>query len=168
MLIFRKLVFFITALLVSLPTYADVVWPALYLETRLFSWWTIGLGLVVEFFFIWKVFALSPIRALVADLSANAASTLLGAILIPLAGIAWEIFPGLAFYQLLNMGTFNPVTWGATFIFACLINAWLENLVLKNFFKLPFTRKTFSWLSVANAFSVGIAFGSLWWKPVQL
>jgi hypothetical protein len=154
--------------LVSLPAQADVVWPALYLETRLFSWWAIGLGLIVEFFFIWKIFALAPAWALWAAVAANAASALLGVVLIPLAGIVWEIFPGLAFYHFFNMGTFNPVTWGATFIFACLINALLESQVLKRFFKLPATIKTFSWLALANAFSVGIAFGSLWWMPVQL
>ncbi len=164
----RNFILLIAMLLVPLPASADVVWPALYLETRLFSWWAIGLGLVVEFFFIWKVFALPPKRALIADLAANTASALLGALLIPLAGVAWEVFPGLAFYHLLNWGTFNPVTWGATFVFACLINAWLESYVLKRFFKLPFTRKTFLWLTLANAASVGIAFGSLWWKPVQL
>ena len=163
-----RLVLLLSSLLVSLPAQADVVWPALYLETRLFSWWAIGLGLLVEFFFIWKVFSLTPKQALLADIAANTASALLGAVLIPLAGIVWEVFPGLAFYHLLNMGTFNPITWGATFVFACLINALLESYVLKRFFKLPFTKKTFSWLALANAFSVGIAFGSLWWKPVQL
>jgi hypothetical protein len=155
------------SLLIPPSAHADMVWPALYLETRLFSWWAIGLGLVVEFFFIWKVFALPARKAVVADLAANAASALLGALLIPLAGIAWEVFPGLAFYHLLNWGTFNPVTWVATFIFACLINAWLESYVLKRFFRLPFTKRTFSWLTLANAISVGIAFGSLWWTPVE-
>ena len=163
-----RLALLLSALLVSLPVQADVVWPALYLEIRLFSWWAIGLGLLVEFFFIWKVFSLSPKRALLADVAANTASALLGVVLIPLAGIAWEVFPGLAFYHLLNMGTFNPITWGATFALACLINALLESYVLKRFFKLPFTKKIFFWLTLANAFSVGIAFGSLWWKPVQL
>ncbi|MEW6563351.1 MAG: hypothetical protein AB1400_09000 [Pseudomonadota bacterium] len=98
-------------MLASLPAQADVVWPALYLETRLFSWWAIGLGLMAEFFFIWKVFSLSPKQALLADIAANTASALLGVLLIPLAGIVWEVFPGLAFYHLFNMGTFNPITW---------------------------------------------------------
>lgn len=156
-------------LLPLLPSlaHANVVWPALYLETRLFSWWAIGLGLVAEFFFIWKVFGLTPKRALAADLSANTASALLGIILIPLAGVVWEVFPGMVLYPLLNWGTFNPLTWAATFVIACLINALLESFVLKCFFQLPFNRRTFSWLTVANAFSVGIAFGSFWLKPVE-
>lgn len=67
----------------------------------------------------------------------------------------------------MNWGTFNPVTWTVTFIFAFLINALLENLVLKLFFKLPFTRRTFGWLAVANAISVSFAYISLWVKPIQ-
>jgi len=155
-------------LLWCLPVQADVVWPALYLETRLFSWWAIGLGLLIEFFFIWKIFSLSPKRALLADLAANAVSALLGVILIPLAGIAWEVFPGSVLYDLFKMGTFDLITWGITFVFACLINALLESYVLKRFFRLPFTKRTFSWLVLANGCSVGIAFASLWWKPLQL
>jgi hypothetical protein len=163
------LLFFLVTLTLVLPSsaHADMVWPALYLETRLFSWWAIGLGLVVEFFLIRKIFGLSTKRAVIADLAANAASAILGILLIPLTGVAWEVFPGSVLYPLLNWGTFNPVTWVATFAFACLINALLESYVLKRFFHLPFTRRTFSWLVLANAFSVGIAFGSLWWKPVQ-
>ncbi|WP_298661330.1 hypothetical protein [uncultured Thiothrix sp.] len=163
-----KLLLAISALLLSSAARADVVWPALYLETRLFSWWAIGLVLVVEYLFIRYVFAITPRKALIADVSANAASAVLGVLLIPLAGVAWEVFPGLAFYHLLNVGTFNPVTWAATFAMACLINAALESFVLKRAFGLPFTRRTFWWLVLANAFSVGIAFGSLWLHPVHM
>lgn len=138
------------------------------LETRLFTWWAIGLGLWIEFFFIWQVFDLPPTRALAADLAANAASALLGLLLIPLGGVIWEVFPGLAFYHFLHWGTFNPVTWGATFILACLINAGLESFVLNKVFGIPSTRTTFSWLCLANAFSVGIALVSVWSNPVQM
>jgi hypothetical protein len=61
--------------------------------------------------------------ALAADLAANAASTLLGVILIPLAGMTWKLFPSLLFYRFLNWGTFNPVNWTINFFIACLINA---------------------------------------------
>jgi len=127
----------------------------------------IGFGLLVEYFFMWKVFSLSPKTAFFADLAANTASALLGVILIPIAGITWEVFPGMVLYPPLHWGTFNPVTWAATFLFACVINAVVEGLVLKRFFRIPFNRRTLSWLTLANSFSVGIAYGSLWLKPVQ-
>lgn len=82
--------------LLAIPSiaYADLVWPALYLETRLFSWWAISVGLIVEYFFVRKLFGLAPKRAAIADLSANTISAVAGILLIPVAGIVWEFFPG--------------------------------------------------------------------------
>lgn len=90
----RPLIF----ILFLLPTtaYANVVWPALYLETRLFSWWAIGIGLLVEFFFIKWLFTLPVKKASMATVSANAVSAVAGIILIPLAGIAISLGKPLA------------------------------------------------------------------------
>jgi len=97
-------------------TYANVVWPALYLETRLFSWWAISIGLLIEFFFIGWLFSLSQKQAIIATVTANAVSAVAGIVLIPLAGIAWELFPGSIVNRAFGWGTFNPVTWVATFL----------------------------------------------------
>lgn len=149
------------------PIFADVVWPALFLEQRLFSWWAIGLGLLAEFFFVRWLTTLTVRQGIVADLSMNAASALLGIILIPLAGIAWELFPGSILYKIFDIGTFNPGTWTATFLFAVLINAALESLVLRLAFKQKTGKRVFWWLCVANSLSVGLAFGSLFVRPPQ-
>ena len=156
-------------LLFPLVAHANVVWPALYLETRLFSWWAISAGLLVEYFFVRKLFSLTPQKAVLATIAANAASAILGILLIPLAGIAWEVFPGLLFYHVLKMGTFNPITWCATFIIACAVNVVLEGLVYKKAFNLNFLFKSriFLWFMLANSVSVGIATASLIINPVQ-
>jgi hypothetical protein len=146
---------------------ADVVWPALYLETRLATWWAVSLGLVVEFIVIWKAFGLTAKKAIQVDLAANVASVLLGIILIPLAGIVWEIFPGLIFYKIFHVGTFNPVTWAATYVLAVLINAVLEWAVIVRGFKLPVGKRGFWIMAGANAASVAVAFGSLFVFPVE-
>lgn len=163
----RSLIF----ILLLLPTaaYANVVWPALYLETRLFSWWAISIGLLVEFFFIKWLFNLPSKKASIATVSANAVSAVAGVILIPLAGIAWEIFPGSVIYWAFSVGTFNPATWGATFVLGCLVNARIEGVVYKKWFysQFRFKSKAFLWLLVANSLSVGAAFISLWLKPVS-
>ncbi len=157
-------------ILCFLPTiaYANVVWPALYLEMRLFSWWAIGIGLSIEFFFIKYFFSLSQKKAAIATLSANAVSSIAGIILIPLAGIAWELFPGSVINWSFGWGTFNPLTWVATFFLGCLVNAVLEGVVYKKWFapEFRFKSKVFLWLLVANSFSVGAALVSLWVKPV--
>lgn len=146
---------------------ADVVWPALFLETRMFTWWTIGGGLLLEFFVVWWLFRLNALKAAIATFVANAASALLGVPLVPIAGVIWEIFPGSIYMKLLGWGTFNPVTWVATFLFTCLINTVIEAAVYKRIFKFEVRRRQFAWLFVANALSVGLAFGSLFVLPVQ-
>ena len=166
--IVRKLLVFILCFLPTIA-YANVVWPALYLETRLFSWWAISIGLLVEYFFIKWLFTFSTKKTAIATVSANAISSIAGIILIPLAGIAWELFPGSLIHWAFNWGTFNPITWGATFVLGCLINALIEGAVYKKWFAPAFKFKSevFLWLLAANSLSVGVAFGSLWLNPVQ-
>lgn len=159
---------FLLLTIASGTAHADVVWPALYLETRLLAWWVILSGLLVEFFFIWKIFDLSPKRALIANLAANGASALLGVLLIPVAGLLWELFSHFTIGLLWNIRTFHPVTWCATYVLACLVNTALENFVLQKAFRLPFTRRTFAWLLGANAISVGMAFASLRFLPLSM
>jgi len=151
-------------------TYANVVWPALYLETRLFSWWAISIGLLIEFFFVRWLFSLSQKQAIIASVSANAVSAVAGIVLIPLAGIAWELFPGSIINRAFGWGTFNPVTWVATFFLACLVTGIIEGAVYKKWFapEFGFKSKAFLWLLGANSLSVGAAFASLWLRPVQL
>ena len=91
----------------------------------------------------------------------NFASTLLGILLIPIAGLAWEFFPGSVLYRIFDVGTFNPGTWVMTFLFAVAINAALESLVIRWAFKTKLGKRGFWGLVVANAVSVGLAFGSL-------
>jgi hypothetical protein len=150
-----------------MPAGADLVWPALFLETRLITWWTIAIGLVVEFFFVRTLFSLTVKKAAIATVAANAVSALLGVPLIPLAGIAWEFFPAQLYMGALKWGTFNPITWAATFVLACLITTVIEALVYRYAFKFTVRRREFSWLLFANALSIGVAFGSLFVVPVK-
>ena len=144
---------------------ADVVWPALFLEARVFSWWAIGIGLLIELFFVRYLTKLGWPKCVLADVTMNAASSLLGVFLIPAAGIGWEIFPGSLIQATFNVGTFNPATWAGTFILAVVINAVLESSILRFVFKQPGFKRLFWWLCVANALSVAVAFGSLWIYP---
>lgn len=137
---------------------ANLVWPALFLQNGLLSVRPILIGSLVEYLFIRQLTKFSIWKAILAVLTANGASTLLGFILIPLAGLVWELFPGILLYQFLNLGTFNPITWGATLLIAAAINALLETYVLAVIFKNPIGKRGFWWLFAANMVSVGIAF----------
>lgn len=152
-----------------IAAYANAVWPAVYLELRLFTWWAISVGLVIEYLFVRKLLLASPPKAVLATVTANIASAVLGIFLIPLAGVVWAIFPGLVFYHLFDMDTFHPVAWVVTFLLACVVNVVVEGWVYQKVFKLGFFFKSrmFWWFMLANAASVGVAMASLVIFPVQ-
>ncbi|CAN5893719.1 hypothetical protein BH11VER1_BH11VER1_01510 [soil metagenome] len=145
---------------------ADIVWPAVLLEGRILTWWSILAGLIVEYFFVRRITDLSFSRAVIADIAMNTASALLGVILIPMAGIIWEFVPGFVLYKVFNFGTFNPASWIATTLMAAAINTFIERFVLRKFFKQPVAGARRFWLLFAgNAISIAIAFGSFIYVP---
>ena len=146
---------------------ANVVWPALILEGRLLTWWAIAAGLAVEFVALRYRLGLTSRVALRADLLMNAVSTAAGVVLIPAAGVAWEFLAELTIYPVLQVGTFNPVTWVATCLLAALVNAGVEGAVLRMAFGVRFRWVVFLTLFVANMASVGLAFASLSAMPVR-
>lgn len=148
--------------------WADVVWPALLLETRVATWWAVLIGLLVEWPVVAWLLSASWKRSLVATIVANAASTLLGIVLLPLSGIALEIFPGFLLYNVFNVGTFNPVTWTATVLGGAVINAGIELLVLRRFFGPVQRRRPLVVLMGINLVSVGAAMASILVSPPRV
>jgi len=144
------------------PLYADMVWPALILETRILSVIPITEGLIVEWLALWL--GLSWKKVAVIDVVMNTVSTGAGVVLIPALGFAWEYFPGPVISKVFNVGTFNPGTWAATFAIAVLATTAVEASVVKWGFKVPLGRRRF-WICAANCVSVAIAFVSLWIRP---
>ncbi|HNV85918.1 MAG TPA: hypothetical protein PKL97_02985 [Candidatus Omnitrophota bacterium] len=165
----KRILLSLSAFIFASPSlaYADLVWPAMYLEQRILSWWVISAGLLVEYLFVRKITSFGVTKSALVTFCMNLASTLLGIILIPLAGIGWELFPGTFLYPALRMGTFNPYTWIATCLSAILVNTVIESLVMRWAFKNKIGRKGFGWLYLANTVSVGLAFGSLWIMPMR-
>jgi hypothetical protein len=163
-------VLIILALFVSLvhatPAYANVVWPALYLAGRMITWWAVSVGLVIEYLFLRQFIGFGIIRSVLAVVLMNAVSAVVGTIAIAFAGVLWEAFPGTPMYLLLGIGTFNPLTWTATFVMAVLINAYIERRVITHAFKYRFIRRGFLWLCAANSASVAVAAVSLNLYPV--
>lgn len=140
---------------------ADVVWPALYLEQRLLSVPVIVMGLLIEALTLHYTFAMDWKRASAASFVVNSVSTIAGILLIPLAGVLWEIFPGLILYKLLDVGTFNPTTWTATFFLALWVTTGIEVVSLRRWFGIHSNRRTWLLWSLANIVTVGLAFASL-------
>jgi len=107
-------------------------------------------------------------KAVLADVTMNAASTILGTICLAIAGIIWEAFPGLVLYKGFHIGTFNPITWSATFILAVIINTWIEAIVLRAGFGCRLERRRVVALFLANSVTVALAGIELRWHPRTL
>ena len=146
-----------------------MVWPALILEQRLLSAIPITAGLLTEWLALrFGGFGLSWRRAAVVDIVMNLVSTATGVPLIPLLGLAWEIFPGQVMFKFFNIGTFNPGTWVATFVMATLATTAVEAAVVKWGFKIGLGWRRFGILGLANSLSIAIAFVSLWLRPPRM
>jgi hypothetical protein len=86
---------------------------------------------------------------------------LLGAFLLLVAGLLWEIGPDLLLFKFFNIGTFNPGTWAFTLIIAVVITTYIEYLIAKRLLKGSPPEPLFKVVLIANILSVSLAFGSL-------
>ncbi len=130
------------------------------------AWWVILIGLLIEWPFVRFLTKCSWKKALIANVTMNFGSTIIGIVLLPVAGIAWEYIGEATFYHRFNVGTFNPVTWSVTFLLAVGISAAIELLVLRFVFHQRLGSRGFWWLCVANSLSEGLAFWSIFrWPP---
>jgi hypothetical protein len=122
-------------------------------------------GLAVELLVLRFVFPMSWNKALLVDVRMNLASSLVGAIAIPLAGFAWEFFPGSILYKIFNMGTFNPVTWTATCVMAVFISTGIEVGIVRYPFGYRITYRRFWAIALANLLSTAVAYLSMLKHP---
>jgi len=140
-----------------MPAFCDMVWPALYFEEiGILTWWVIALGLILEFPFYYFINK-NLKKSILTNLISNIISAVAGIIMIPLFGILWEVFPGSIMYKFFNIGTFNPITYVATFFIAVFTNVLLESIALNTIFKIKYSKQMFILLSIANLISVTIA-----------
>lgn len=147
----------ITILLLPTLAFGNVVWPALYTETKVSSFPVIALSFVFEYFVIRWQFKQSVQKSILYALTANLVSGVLGFFLRPLSGIAWELSLGQIVMWLFHWGTFNPVAWFFVPIIGGAINAILELLTIKLVWKEKFSKKNFAIFWLANWVTVGLA-----------
>jgi hypothetical protein len=152
----------ITVILLILPTtaLANVVWPAIYVETKANSIPIIGLSLALEYLVIRRLFGRGIGRSVLYTIAANAASGIIGLAARPISGLVWEMSLGAMVMWIFDWGTFNPVAWFFVPIIGGAINAALELLTLKLIWKERFSRRAFMTLWAINWITVGLA--TLW------
>ena len=125
-------------------------------------------GLIFELLILRYIFPMTLAKALLVDIAMNAASALAGAVIIPLVGLLWEIFPGMVIYPIFHMGTFNPLTWAATCLMATFVSTGIEVFVVTKAFSFETTKRRFWSIALANAGSTAIAWASLLMHPARL
>jgi hypothetical protein len=140
------------------PILADVVWPALYLSMRLSAWWCIGVSLFLEGAAVWLFANVRPVKAFMASTVMNGVSALCGSLLIPMAGLRWEMVAGHTYNAWFGWGTFNILTQLATWLIAVLVTATIELVVLWLAFCVPWAKRTGLVVLSANAITVALAF----------
>lgn len=147
---------------------ANVVWPALYLSQRYYTWWAIGLGLLIETLFLYWITRKALAKCLLMAFVSNAISAGIGYFAFIWIGLAWEYLISYTLYLLIPVGTFNPFGWLATTALAALFSSTIEFFVIKRIFKIPTNRKFYWLFFLANLITAGIALVTLFTNPIQL
>ncbi len=149
---------------------ADIVWPGLVLEERLFSIWSIGLGILVEWPFVFIATKFTWKKSLWVTICINAISAILGILIIPLTNFLmfYMLYPLLQLHNYTQKWLiFNNPFWFLNVAFAAIICTLIEMLALIFIFYNRINKKTFLILLVANILSVGIAWISLIINPYK-
>ena len=123
--------------------FADVVWPSMFLTGRLFAWWIIVAGLVIEWGFVLRLTQTTLLRAGIMTLVMNTVSAGVGILAIPVSGLLWEFVAMVTVQPLFHWGTFNPITWFVSCILAAFLNTIIETASLRLIFKVAWTKRLF-------------------------
>tara|TARA_B100001093_G_C26398873_1_gene830373 strand:+ start:59 stop:565 length:507 start_codon:yes stop_codon:yes gene_type:complete len=148
------------SILIPSLAFGNVVWPAMYTETKVSSIPIIALSLIIEFFVFKYLFQKSTKLTSVYTIIANVASGLIGLFIRPISGLLWEVSLGALVMWIFDWGTFNPVAWFFVPIIGGAINSALELFTVKVIWKERFTKRNFLLLWSVNWATVGIA--TLW------
>ncbi len=92
-------------LLIPSNAHANVVWPALYLESKINTIPIIVLSLSIEFFVYKHLFKITAKKALLVTIAANIISGVIGLIARPLSGILYELSLGMLINMFFDWGT---------------------------------------------------------------
>ncbi|MBO4405333.1 MAG: hypothetical protein J5821_01230 [Alphaproteobacteria bacterium] len=138
--------------------HADVVWPTVFIAARWVSIPVIVLGLLIEIGFVKYFTKVGWKRAIIVATVMNAASATVGTILTAVIGgiVGLSIMLSIDWGSIPYISVWGPfVFWLYGYIFAILMNIWIEGGIIQMMQKLPFS-KTFHWLFFANAITVGM------------
>jgi hypothetical protein len=136
---------------------ADVVWPAMFLSTRMAAWWCVLVSLIIEGLALWRFARVGVVKSITASLVMNAVSAFIGTLLLPLIGVRLESLADTTYNAWLDLGTFNPITYCTTWLGATLLTTAIECFVLWLVFLMPWKRRWVAVVLGVNAVTVAMA-----------
>ena len=136
---------------------ADVVWPALFLSIRMAAWWCVLGSLLIEGLALWRFAGVRLVKSMAASVTMNAVSAFIGMLLLPLMGIRLEALADATYNAWLDLGTFNPISYVATWFGATLLTTMIECFVLWLVFVMPWNRRWVAVVLAVNAVTVALA-----------
>jgi hypothetical protein len=151
--------------LVLLPNaaFANVIFPAC---DRLLAWRIIAA--TIEAGFVMLAFRLPPVNALFASLAANAASAVVGVLILPYAGLYTEIAVNKAGLTTDVGWAFSPQDWAVAFLLGLAINLVIELAVYRFGYGLKLGTRQVALITAANVITAGMAVLSIAFIPSHL
>lgn len=156
----RYLFFPLMVLFFSENSYANVVWPGLYLSGRMITW-AIPAGILIEVFLLKYIIQRGWGYTLLVTSAVNIISTIVGAVGAILGNLAFEATLGIILYKYFQIGTFNPLSWTSAIFFGTLVSTIIEVYSLKTIFKIKLTSKQRYLFLAVNLLSTLTAFASI-------
>ncbi|MBC7792890.1 MAG: hypothetical protein H7Z43_04220 [Clostridia bacterium] len=144
-------------LLPAIANACELSWPSLMVEDTLFQWWWFVIPSLLVFKLLgvqlathggWRKSALTALQA-------SAISTLVGLLMLPVAGLAWEYVVGQYINSYARHG-YPIVTWCFTFVAAVVISALVDAEVVRR--RGVTYRHALGWLALADTLTVAVSF----------
>ena len=133
---------------------ANIAWPALEYSGKMLGVWCILLSLIIEGVAIWRFLRLPLWKATLVTFAVNGFSTLVGVLLIPIAGAHVNIL--IENWNVLD-SYYLPILI-ANFFVAYVLTVLLEIGFFWLAFPKTWTRKAWLVMPIANAITVAMAF----------
>ena len=121
----------IFATCITLPVYANIIWPALIFSSAIWStWFVIIISIIIEALILRQFIPhLTYLKALIISVVGNAASAGVGTLIMAIAMLGWHYL----FDQIFG-GTFNPVNNIVTVVVMFIGSCTIEYAVIRLIF----------------------------------
>ncbi|PTY04145.1 hypothetical protein DB346_04965 [Verrucomicrobia bacterium LW23] len=146
---------------------ANLIWPAVFLSERYYSWWAIPLGLGIETVVICWLTSFSWGRSFLIAFAANIASAIIGVLLFAWAGLIMEFFIEPLFLYFSLHWAFTSLDWLATGLLAACFSFTIEWVIIRYAFLVPGNWKFFWMFLGANVVTAGVALVSILLFPIK-